>query len=111
MVLRNTDSGTIHHFLIHSWKTIQSVDPQVRAAVKSMSPFERLREAPVDTPQELARFILIQAEQFRRHARLTDDAVVHDELMALASRCDAAAAAMLSYAGGNSGNLISHLLQ
>jgi hypothetical protein len=79
--------------------------------VKNVSPVERLRAAPGDPPRELARLILAQAERFRRLARGTDDTVVHDELMALAGRCDASAAAMLSHAGGNAGNLTSHLLQ
>ena len=79
--------------------------------MKSASPFQRLREARVDAPRELARLILTQAEQFRRLARDTDDTVVHDELMALAGRCDASAAAMLSHAGGHAGDLMSHLLQ
>ena len=79
--------------------------------MKSVSPLERLREAPVDAPRELARLILTQAEQFRRLARDADDMVVHDELMALAGRCDASAAAILSHAGGHAGDLTSHLLQ
>jgi hypothetical protein len=79
--------------------------------VKKVSPFERLRETPVAAARELARLILTQAEQFRQLARDTDDSVAHDELMALAGRCDASAAAMLSHAGGHAGNLTSHLPQ
>jgi hypothetical protein len=79
--------------------------------VKKVSPFARLRETPVAAARELARLILTQAEQFRQLARDTDDSVAHDELMALAGRCDASAAAMLSHVGGHAGNLTSHLPQ
>ena len=79
--------------------------------MKSASQLERLREAPVDAPRELARLILTHAEQLRRLARDADDAAVHAELMALAGRCDASAAVILSHAGGYAGNLTSRLLQ
>ena len=78
--------------------------------MKSIIPFGRLLDAPVKVPRELARLILTHAEQFRRLARGTDDMVVHDELIALAGRCDVAAAGMLSHAGGHAGDLTSHLL-
>jgi len=52
-----------------------------------------------------------EAEQLRRLAADTDDTVVYDELMALAGRCDATAAAILSHAGGHAGKLTSQLLE
>jgi hypothetical protein len=94
-----------------SCETIRSIDPGLGTAVKSPMPFERLLAAPVKVPRELARLILMQAEQFRRLARGTDDMVVHDELIALAGRCDVAAATMLSHAGGHADNYTSHLRQ
>ena len=79
--------------------------------MKSAIPLERLRGAPVYAPRELARLVLTQAEQLRRLAADTDDTVVYDELMALAGRCDATAAAILSHAGGHAGKLTSQLLE
>jgi hypothetical protein len=77
--------------------------------VKVASPLERLREAPDDLPRELARLILSQSEQLRRLARDAEDGVIHDALMALAGRCDATAAAILSHSGGHAANLTSRL--
>jgi hypothetical protein len=79
--------------------------------VKRIIPSERLLDAPVKAPQELAQLVFTQAEQFRRLARDVADIVIHDELIDLAGRCDKAATAMLSHANGHAGNLTSRLVQ
>ena len=65
---------------------------------------------PIPSPQILARHLLCEAEQLRRAAAAGDDVAISDELMHLAGRCSAAAALLLSHAGGHADRLTSRLL-
>jgi hypothetical protein len=67
-------------------------------------------DGPVGSPHALAQHLLREAEQLRRVAAASNDAVIGDELMDLVGRCAAAAAALLSHAGGHADKATSHLV-
>lgn len=46
---------------------------------------------------DLAQDLLVQAARLRRLARATADAIIHDELVDLAAKCDATAAAIIAH--------------
>ena len=58
---------------------------------------------------DLAQDLLVQAARLRRLARATGDAIIHDELVDLAAKCDATAAAIIGHWRGHRGHLTSQL--
>jgi hypothetical protein len=58
---------------------------------------------------DLAQDLLIQSARLRRLARASLDAVIHDELVELAAKCEAAAAAIIGHWQGHRDGLISQL--
>jgi hypothetical protein len=65
--------------------------------------------AVIASSPDLAQGLLIQAARLRRLARASLDAVIHDELVELAAKCDAAAAAIIAHWQGHRDGLISRL--
>ena len=84
--------------------------PAHEVFLESALRFEPVEAAPVNSPQMVARHLLHEAEQLRRIAAAGNDPAIGDELMDLAGRCSAAAAILLSHAGGHADKLTSHLL-
>ncbi len=58
---------------------------------------------------DLAQDLLVQAARLRRLARATGDAIIHDELVDLAAKCDATAAAIIGHWRGHREHLTSQL--
>jgi hypothetical protein len=58
---------------------------------------------------DLAQDLMVQAARLRRLARATADAIIHDELVDLAAKCDATAAAIISHWRGHREHLTSQL--
>jgi hypothetical protein len=58
---------------------------------------------------DLAQDLLVQAARLRRLARATGDAIIHDELVELAAKCDATAAAVIGHWRGHRDHLTSQL--
>jgi hypothetical protein len=58
---------------------------------------------------DLAQDLLVQAARLRRLARATADSIIHDELVDLAAKCDATAAAIIGHWRGHREHLMSHL--
>ena len=58
---------------------------------------------------DLAQDLLAQAVRLRRLARATADAIIHDELVDLAAKCDATAAAIIGHWRGHREHLTSQL--
>jgi hypothetical protein len=58
---------------------------------------------------DLAQDLLVQAARLRRLARATADAIIHDELVDLAAKCDATAAAIIGHWRGHREHLTSQL--
>lgn len=58
---------------------------------------------------DLAQDLLVQAARLRRLARASTDAVIHDELIDLAAKCDATAAAIIGHWRGHREHLTSQL--
>jgi hypothetical protein len=71
--------------------------------------FESVREPPINSPQALAQHLLREAEQLRRVAAASDDAMIRDELTDLVGRCAAGAAALLIHASGHWDKGTSHI--
>ena len=65
--------------------------------------------AVVSTSADLAQDLLVQAARLRRLARATADAIIHDELVDLAAKCDATAAAIIAHWRGHREHLTSQL--
>jgi hypothetical protein len=84
--------------------------PAHEVLLKSALAVAPVEAGAVDSPELLARHLLCEAEQLQRIAAAGDDAAIGDELMGVAGRCSAAAAALLSHAGGHAEKLTSHIL-
>jgi hypothetical protein len=57
----------------------------------------------------LAQDLLIQAARLRRLARANTDAIIHDELIDLAAKCEATGAAIIGHWRGHREHLTSEL--
>ena len=70
-----------------------------------------LRKPPIGGPaarsRNLAEDLLVQAGRLRELANNTDDNVVAEELLDVATRCDRAASTILSYWNGQRDQLMS----
>lgn len=58
---------------------------------------------------DLAQDLLVQAARLRRLARASADAIIQDELVELAAKCDATAAAIIGHWRGHREHLTSQL--
>jgi hypothetical protein len=65
--------------------------------------------AAVRGSADLAQDLLVQAARLRRLARATADSIIHDELVDLAAKCDATAAAIIGHWRGHREHVTSQL--
>jgi hypothetical protein len=65
--------------------------------------------AVLATSPGLAQDLLIQAARLRRLARASTDAIIHDEVIDLAAKCEATAAAIIGHWRGHREHRTSEL--
>ena len=66
-------------------------------------------QAVITGSTDLAQDLLVQAARLRRLARASVDAIIHNELVDLAAKCDATAAAIVGHWRGHREHLTSQL--